>query len=111
MGAKATLDCRKASRPVADARLIIAWAPALRASGDGLSAQSWIDRAQVVPVARAARQFAGANPDLSTATATAAVHRSARRDADAGRHCESKRIYQGRLSVGCHPTPTMALSR
>jgi hypothetical protein len=46
-----------------------------------LSAQSWIDRAHVVPVARAVRQFVGANPDLSTstATATAAVHCAARR--------------------------------
>jgi hypothetical protein len=47
----------------------------LRAGGDGLSAQWWIDRSKAVPVARAARRFAGANPDLSTATA--AVHRSA----------------------------------
>jgi hypothetical protein len=46
----------------------------IRAGGDGLSAQWWVDRSKAVPVARAARRFAGANPDL--ATATAAVRRS-----------------------------------
>ena len=40
-----------------------------------MSAQWRVDRSKAVPVARAARRFAGANPDLSTATA--AVHRSA----------------------------------
>jgi hypothetical protein len=47
----------------------------IRAGGDGLSAQWWIGRQNAVPIARAARRFAGANPDLSTATA--AVRRSA----------------------------------
>jgi hypothetical protein len=40
----------------------------IRGGGDGLSAQWWVDRTKAVPVARAARRFAGANPDLSTAT-------------------------------------------
>jgi hypothetical protein len=41
----------------------------IRAGGDGLSAQWWIDRKKAVPVARAARRFADAKADLSTATA------------------------------------------
>jgi hypothetical protein len=40
----------------------------IRAGGDGLSAQWWIDRKKAVPIARAARRFAGAK---------AAMHRSA----------------------------------
>ena len=43
----------------------------IRAGGDGSSAQWWIDRQKAVPT-RAARRFAGAKADLSTATA--AVH-------------------------------------
>jgi hypothetical protein len=38
----------------------------LRAGGDGLSAQWWVDQSKAVPVARAARRFAGAKADLST---------------------------------------------
>jgi hypothetical protein len=62
-------------------------------------------------VTRAARHFAGANPDLSTATA--AVRRSA---ASLGATLTPgdiaiERIYQGRLSIGWHSMPTMALSR
>ena len=36
----------------------------IRAGRDGLSAQWWLDRQKAVPIARAARRFAGANPDL-----------------------------------------------
>jgi hypothetical protein len=48
----------------------------IRAGGDGSSAQRWLDRQKAVPVAGAARRFAGANPDLfhgHTGTVTAAT--------------------------------------
>jgi hypothetical protein len=47
----------------------------IRAGGDGSSAQWWTNREKAVPIARAARRFAGANADLSKAKVT--VHRSA----------------------------------
>jgi len=36
----------------------------IRAGGDGSSAQWWTNREKAVPIARAARRFAGANADL-----------------------------------------------
>ena len=50
----------------------------IHTGGDGSSAQWRVDRRKAVPVTRAARRFAGAKADLSTATA--AVRRSAVND-------------------------------
>ena len=47
----------------------------IKVGGEGASAQWWTDSGKALTVARKARRFAGARPDLSTATA--AVERSA----------------------------------
>jgi hypothetical protein len=53
----------------------------------------------------------GTNPSGARHGGGAPLRGLVRRDADAGRHCARKRIYQGRLSIGWHSMPTMALSR